>query len=752
MKRWQLTLLTLLSTLILLALLASVVFGQTAPEDASAPDIPLPWMNDPGIYMINHSGDADPARYSLVGNLRTFDWGELNPGNGVYNWALVDDYLAAVASTGKRAAIGISTYNGRCCGGINGTPAWVWQSNANAVVITSSCEISPSGGCPDGLWRVPRYWFRSYLNPYATFIAALGNRYKNDARVEWISMGFGTYGENKAGGNQGEIDALIGAGLTKSLWMSTTKEIIDDYVISFRTGSSLQKGVFAQIAPYTFTEAERWELANYAVPRGVGISLNGLVPDFNEAWRGSTTCSNTNFCGMYDTVYQNYTSVPIAFETYQYMLCNNTEVYWGMLSGMDKKADVMRLNDDLFFNRDAGSGLIVDNIPNLEVFSWMKDYVGKNAANTPNVWVAMREHRNPTTYCYAASEQTYYPQVGNYSFYLTQEDNISGGRTVAETNLTGVEYLGWCGGANDPNGNPYPCHNSPYNANLPAGREGWVARRTDQVGGNPYMWFKVSDGYYFAGSGTIRIAVTYADLGTDTFKIEYDSTSGLRDAIVEGTNQALVTKTDSHTWKTAVFLAADARMANTLNGGADFRLNSRSDGDEHIHLVMASRLSTTYIGPPPTFTPSPTPTKTPTPTRTPTVTPTNTPTQTPTPTVTPTPTLTPTPMPQTGHLAGIVFNDLNRNNLLDAGEPPLAGAVIKLKRPPNTLVTTIISGNDGSYTLPDISAGAYLLEEVPPPLYAGWQQVGVQVQAGNTFFYNFPNVYAPPVYIPWLHR
>ena len=108
MKRIQLILVTLLCAFVLLIVLATVVFGQTAPNDASAPDIPLPWMNDPGLYMISHDGNADPVRYSLTGNLRTFDWGELNPANGVYNWALVDDYLAAVAATGKRAAIGIS--------------------------------------------------------------------------------------------------------------------------------------------------------------------------------------------------------------------------------------------------------------------------------------------------------------------------------------------------------------------------------------------------------------------------------------------------------------------------------------------------------------------------------------------------------------------------------------------------------------------------------------------------------------------
>lgn len=737
MTRSKLIIIVMVSTIALLTLLVSVVFSQDGSIDANAvavqdtPDIPLPPMTNPGIYMINHDGVEDPARYSLTGNLYTFNWSDVHVAPGVFNWTVIDQYVARVAASGKRAAIGISTYNARCCGGIAATPAWVWQNDPRAVVIAGSCVISPTGGCPDGIWRVPKYWHRSYLNPYGEFVTALGNKYKADPRVEWISIGFGTYGENKAGGTQAEIDALTASGLTASIWLSTTREIIDDYNAAFRTNGVAQKGLFMQIAPYTYRERERWDLANHGVPAGVGVSLNGLVPDFNEAWRqGSVanTCNTTNFCGMYDTVFQNYTSVPIAFETYLYMLCDNTTTYWAMLSGMDKKADVMRLNDDLFFTRNPTTGLRVENIPNQEVFAWMKDYIGKNAGNTPSVWVAMREHRNPTPYCYSAPEQTYYPEPGNYSFYLTQEDSIAGGVTVAETNVADTTYLGWCGaGVQDPNGNPYPCYQNPYNPNLPAGREGWVARRTNGSG-NPYMWFKINDAYLFGGNSTVKVAVTYADMGTDRFKLEYDSTTGLRAATVAGTGLDYVQKTNSNTWKTVTFLANSARMANGLTGGADFRLNSNGDGDEHIHLVMFNKDAAGFAGPPVTFTPSPTPT------------------------VTPTPTATPTPQAQTGHVTGAVYNDLNRNGSWDSGEPPLAGAVINLRTPQGALVRTVTTGGNGTYNLDNVPVGTYLLQEIPPAGYAGGVQIGIQIAAGSTFTQNFPNYRQTSLYIPQVRR
>ncbi|QLQ05312.1 MAG: hypothetical protein HZY76_03840 [Anaerolineae bacterium] len=68
-------------------------------------------------------------RYSLVGNLYTFNWSDVHVAPGVFDWTIIDQYLTRVAASGKRAAIGISTYNARCCGGINATPAWVWQND-----------------------------------------------------------------------------------------------------------------------------------------------------------------------------------------------------------------------------------------------------------------------------------------------------------------------------------------------------------------------------------------------------------------------------------------------------------------------------------------------------------------------------------------------------------------------------------------------------------------------------------------------
>lgn len=65
---------------------------------------------------------------------------------------------------------------------------------------------------------LPRYWDAAYLDAYTEFIQALGDRY-NDTHLEWVALGFGTFGEFAAQG--ADVDVLVSAGLNVDLWVST---------------------------------------------------------------------------------------------------------------------------------------------------------------------------------------------------------------------------------------------------------------------------------------------------------------------------------------------------------------------------------------------------------------------------------------------------------------------------------------------------------------------------------------------------
>ncbi|QLQ05316.1 MAG: prealbumin-like fold domain-containing protein [Anaerolineae bacterium] len=73
--------------------------------------------------------------------------------------------------------------------------------------------------------------------------------------------------------------------------------------------------------------------------------------------------------------------------------------------------------------------------------------------------------------------------------------------------------------------------------------------------------------------------------------------------------------------------------------------------------------------------------------------------------------------------------------------------MINLRTPPGVLVRTVTTGGDGMYNLANVPVGAYLLQEIPPPGYAGGVQIGIQISAGarllktSPITVNFPCTY-----------
>ena len=548
----------------------------------------VPASGFPGIYLAGDAENYDKETYHLDGGMRTFYWAMLEPNKGDYRWYHVDDWLAAEAAKGKKAAITFSTYNGRLAGGI-AVPSWVWAEAPTAVVNIGTCDPGQWGCSPDGIWRVPRYWHSAYQDRYRTFINAFAARYRDDPRIAWIGVGVGIYGETKPCDTD-DIPALKSAGLDSLTWVSAVNAITQIYIDAFSVGGQLRKPLLLQAAPFFDAQWERPLFRLYAIQRGVGISANGLFADWNNS---TYTCPNVpsgtcprytdcmanqeNCAGYFDQIIHYSNTVPIAFETYDYMIPTVTDVYWGLINGLDKHVDYFRLAPDLFMNTTTKA----PRPENLALIDWARKWVGVTKETTPSVWVALREHREPyygTSYC---------PEKGNYDFWLYQNDNIPGGRTVPE--------IGQANTCIDANGNRgVACTYPAVNTALGSAKESWVTRRTDQGTGNPYMWFNVDNGYIYNQTVPVTITVTYFDYGTDTWQLDYDSTSGLKTAYPLGSSVPYVQKTNSRTWKQAVFVLSDIRFNDSLAGNpttypADFRLNCRGDGNEWVHFVEVAK-------------------------------------------------------------------------------------------------------------------------------------------------------------------
>ncbi|MCD6520662.1 MAG: DNRLRE domain-containing protein, partial [Anaerolineae bacterium] len=560
--------------------------------------------------------NLDPATYNIVGGHQSFYWDQLEPTEGNYQWHYIDGFLAAQAAKGKRAAFGIITFNGRANEGNAQDP----PIRVPDFVFAAGAKKVNCGG-----FEIPRYWDRIYRQKYENFIAALAARYDGDPRIEFIQIGVGKFGETQP---CDDIDnncvkaALEEDGLTEWSWPSIVNDIVDIYTRHFQHTRLLLPN-----APRFMNECDRREFTDYAISSGVGLFPAGLYAI--QEWVDLRTKPGWDGCGKYDRILDQAEEadninpwVPVAFEMYHYMTPDSTTFYWAVLAGLSRRADYITAERSVLYVGEPDDPEVTPIAENIAIMGWAAQYMGKHIEETPSVWVALRE---------AGYADNFYPQKGNYSWWLYQDDSIPNGRTVPTTYRSKPELV-------HPSDYAYygdSCVRSTIETSqyfLGPSREGWICRRTDQASGNRYMWFRINDHYIYGGPVEATITVTYFDRGTDTWQLQYDALGNAYK--VAGT----IVKTNTNTWKQAVFHVTDAWFGNMELGGADFRIDCMGDGNEYIHMVDV-RKEGQGVTPTPTNTlnPSITPTETATPSATPTAsitpTPSNTPAVTPTPVV-----------------------------------------------------------------------------------------------------------------------
>ncbi len=538
-----------------------------SPPPPSPQALPTPWHARlpnalyPGIW---HFQDLDLAARDydyLVGAHRVWGWFELNPAPGVYRWDAVEKWVNKAVVGGKPVALGVNTYDGVLDGGDH-TPRWVYQQVPDAQLV-----------CPDG-WTMPKFWDSRWQQYFEEFIAAFAARYDGDPRIAWVEISVGVYGETAPESltQKWYVDnCLKPAGLDSVLWEQTVKQITDIYVRHFH-----KTRLFLQMFPKFEKWRERREFSNYAASKGVGLKSNALRAEEGTADFGPCPEDGSGYwsdceAGLVQLMRKWGDQVPIAWEgdprnfhPARAFPHNFPEwaIYWQLLNALDKHTDYILYNEDLAQDARLAS-----------LFRWGNRYLGRTVYDAPSVWVALRE---------TALSRAYKPQYGNFSFYLYQNDQAPGGRSVPVWDV-----------------GPYP--------------EGYYARRTNAANGNPYLYFDVDDRYVFDGNAReVIVRVTYLDQSTDAWALEYDGENGVF------TRAGLVRKHNTGQWLKAEFRLADFRFANRQPGGgshsgSDFRINSLNEGDEIIHFVEVERIPFVYPSPTP-VTPRPQP---PTPTPTP---------------------------------------------------------------------------------------------------------------------------------------
>jgi hypothetical protein len=523
---------------IALGLVASLIWAWTAVAR-----LPSNQINSRGIYIQfdNIFNNIDAAHgFPVVGGHQRWQWKNLEPSyDNDYRFDEIRSFVSQQDSVGKKAALGIETFVGRINQsppyGSLGVPQWLWQTYPNVALW------NPRGNPP--YWYTLNYLDANYKAKYQEFVYAFADWLAANpdvtAHVGWIEMGVGMYSETQPSDqwvtqNWPDYafyadDPPAGLGWSGADWEGYVNWCTDTYYHAFRVRNPSLSFIplFLNCAPDF--KGVRDDFSNYAAQKGIGLKNNGLQVDRHpyylygplETW-GAVTAPGV---------------APIAWETYEQWLTNETELYWGLLCALDKHPDVLEpdrwLMVDHSYNKRANY---------VAIWNWIAPYLGVTPDTTPGIWCALRETEFPSN-----------GEPGNFDFWLFQRTNLTGGASVTAWNVTGY-------------------------------KEGRYTRRTDQSSGNPYMHFQVlNPSTFYNGPGQVTVHVTYLDQGSDSWRLTYDSTTGEKTA---GT----VTKTNTNTWKKQSFVLSDARFRNGYGPGGvgeapDLKIDCMNNGDEYIHLI-----------------------------------------------------------------------------------------------------------------------------------------------------------------------
>ena len=540
---------------------------------------------------INHNIDPDHG-FPVAGGHKRWMWSELETYEDAYRFnSGVRSFVLSEAEHGKKAGVGFETYVRRSYGdppygGVQALPQWLRDEHPSTILWNTV----------DNQYYVANFLDSTYQAYYADFIYAFSDWLAANpdvaANLAWIEMGVGMDSETQpadrwAAATEPDYDYYANSapggenppGWTSNDWLEFVNWCTDLYYDAFRVRnpSLASVAIFLNCAPEFVGKdykSNREAFTDYAATRGVadgkpgiGLKNNGLQADRAPA-------------GLYGPLEKwgsavAPVSVPIGWETYHSWLYDIDNFYWGLLCALDKHPDVIEPTRELLVESKWNPVPIPDYVA---IWDWAAPYLGVTPSTTPGIWCALRETETGG-------------EEGNFFFWLYQNDDLSGGRTVPAWSVA-------------------------------VGEEGRYTRRTNRSTGNPKMGFQVlntSPFYGNPGGETFTVTVTYLDAGTDQWKLSYDSPSGAKDA-------GVVQKTNTNTWRKATFVLPDARFANGYTddgagGGigswvADLTIDCLDSVDEYIHLVEIKKRTDE-------------PAATPTPTRTSIVTPTPTPTATP---------------------------------------------------------------------------------------------------------------------------
>lgn len=210
---------------------------------------PEPIAENPGKGWVRYRSDyqetEDVLQYVSVGYNR-FNWNQVEPEEGVYDWSVIDTFINKWDALGKKAAFGIA-----CASSTNSasylTPKWVFDAGAAYTLANNGTQYVP-------VWNDP-----VFLAKLENFTKAFAQKYDGDSRIAFIDIrSYGNFGET----HTSELTGSAG------LSANEEKKHIDIATKYFKE---------TQLMICTANTGEQGIKTEYAVNKGVGLRTDSVL-------------------------------------------------------------------------------------------------------------------------------------------------------------------------------------------------------------------------------------------------------------------------------------------------------------------------------------------------------------------------------------------------------------------------------------------------------------------------------------------
>lgn len=528
--------------------LVQVADGQTPANDQS-PSEDNWWLPD---YV---KPSPNTGYYPMTLPL---SWKEMNPEEGVYDFALLDEVLAS----GQDFWI-VPYFADR-----DFVPEWVI---AQYELEAHQFAYFPDYATQFGVWSEGYFveiWDAGYREALSLFVNQLAQQpaFQSDQLKFMYIPGAWRWGEWETS----FIEQMMEDGLSPESYLRTMEQLIDIFANAF-TGNEFKLVWTGYDNPENGEGYEDWErflgrkISSYAVSKGFGVR-HGFTESFN--WGMSDL---PNWGSTLETVdglqYVRVDDLAPLVADSQRIFATENECF-----GDCDESDMGRAVDRYYNEKMAHLKALqlrmrwiaiqegqAERYPAL--YAYIALSLGKQVSDSPDAWVSLRtflEDEFPSRW-----DGEHLHIVNNWERWLYQREISSDGLTQAS--YSAVDYM--------------------MEGDIDFGYPVFEARTTQHSQGSDYIYFNIDDRFSESYAGDYQLNISYLDNNQARWWVEYDAGPG-----DEYHASEQISNQQDGAWKTVSLTLTGTDFQNRQSG-MDFRIFNGGESDITVRFVRIIKLS-----------------------------------------------------------------------------------------------------------------------------------------------------------------